>query len=156
MLKQKKSKKTKSVVMPKCNKKSQHNNNTIINHDSVISCKGDADVGGDADDEDDLDDDDDLFEEKRYKKQKPKIGISMTTENGQPGRGIHIPFTGPAEFFCPNIYDKELKVMMDAHGNICFSKIFEWILPTFDVDSFYDFLSARMHNFMLHSIKDKG
>ncbi len=46
--------------------------------------------------------------------------------------------------------------MMDEHGNICFHKIFEWMLPTFKGVSFYDFSSARMRNFMLHSIKDKG
>jgi hypothetical protein len=30
------------------------------------------------------------------------------------------------------------------------------MLPTFESVSFYEFLSARMRNFMLHSIKDKG
>jgi hypothetical protein len=62
----------------------------------------------------------------------------------------------PEEFFRPNISDKELKGMIDAHGNIRFSKIFEWMLPMFDGDFCYDFLMARMCNFMLHSIKDKG
>jgi len=46
--------------------------------------------------------------------------------------------------------------MIDVHGNIRFSKIFEWMLPTFDGVSFYDFLSARMLNFMLHNIQTKG
>jgi hypothetical protein len=46
--------------------------------------------------------------------------------------------------------------MVDVHGNIRFSKIFEWMLPMFDGESFYEFLSARMCNFMLHSIKTKG
>ena len=45
--------------------------------------------------------------------------------------------------------------MMDEHGDIGFNKIFEWMLPTFEGVSFYEFLSARMHNFILHSIKDK-
>jgi hypothetical protein len=45
---------------------------------------------------------------------------------------------------------------MDAHGDIGFHKLFEWMLPTFEGVSFYEFLSARMRNYMLHSIKDKG
>ncbi len=77
--------------------------------------------------------------------------------NGRPGRVIHpIPFTGLAEFFRPNISDKELKGMVDVHSNVRFSKIFEWMLPMLDGESFYEFLSTRMHNFMLHSIKTKG
>ena len=74
--------------------------------------------------------------------------------NGQPGRVIHpIPFTGRAESFRPNIFDKELKGMVDEHVDIRFCKIFEWMLPTFGGKSFYECLVARMHNFMLHSIK---
>jgi hypothetical protein len=46
--------------------------------------------------------------------------------------------------------------MVDVHVDVRFSKIFEWMLPTFDGDSFYEFLSAKMRNFMLHSIKTKG
>ena len=46
--------------------------------------------------------------------------------------------------------------MMDAHGNIRFHKIFEWMLSTFEGVSFYECLSARMRNYILHSIKDKG
>ncbi len=46
--------------------------------------------------------------------------------------------------------------MMDENGNIRFHKIFEWMLPPFKGVSFYEFLSARIRNFMLHSIKDKG
>jgi hypothetical protein len=47
-------------------------------------------------------------------------------------------------------------MMMDAHGDIHFHKIFEWMLPTFEGVSFYEFLSARMLNYMLYSIKDNG
>ncbi len=59
----------------------------------------------------------DLFKEQRYKKTK---GTNWTMHtNGRPGRVIHpILFTGPAEVFCPNISDKELKGMVDVHGNV--------------------------------------
>jgi hypothetical protein len=143
--------------------KSKGTNNTSINHDSVmLSGKGDPDFEGDADgdlegdaDGEDLDEDIDFFEEKRYEKTKAKNWTMH--KNGRPGRVIHpIPFTGPAEFFSPNLSDEELKGMVDVHGNIRFSKIIEWMLPLFDGVSFYEFLSARMRNFMLHSIQTKG
>jgi hypothetical protein len=82
---------------------------------------------------------------------KTKATNWMMHVDGQPGRVIHpIPFTGLADFFCPNISDEELKGMVDVHGNVRFSKIFEWMLLTFEGESFYEFLSARMRNFMLH------
>jgi hypothetical protein len=46
-----------------------------------------------------------------------------------------------------------MKEMIDKHGDVGFHKIFEWTLPTFDGKSFYECLSARMHNYMVHSIK---
>jgi hypothetical protein len=111
-------KKRKSKGTTKCNKKSWHNNNTSINHDFVISGKGDADVEGDADSED-SDDNVDLFKEKRYK--KTNATNWMKHESRQPGREIHpIPFTGASEFFPLNITDKETKEMIDKHGNVCF------------------------------------
>ncbi len=49
-----------------------------------------------------------------------------------------------------------MKEMNDEHGNVRFNKIFEWMLPTFDGESFYECLSARMRNYMAHSITSKG
>jgi hypothetical protein len=120
---EKKRKKGKSSTSKKQHK-SKGMSNTPINHDSVmLSGKGDADFEGDADGED-SDDDIDLFEEKRYEKTKAKNWTKH--KNGQPGREIClIPFTGPAEFFRPNLSDDEVKGMMDEHGNIRFHKIFE-------------------------------
>jgi hypothetical protein len=140
--------------MNKRNKESQHNNNTSINHDFVISGKGDADIEGDTDGVD-SDNNVDLFKEKRYKKTKATNWTMH--KNRQPGREIYpIPFTGTSKFFCPNISDEEMKGMIDEHGNVCFHKNFEWMLPTFDGESFYECLSARMPNYMAHSIKSKG
>ena len=104
-------------------RKSKGMTNTSINHDSVmLSGKGDMDFEGDADGKD-SDDDVDLFEEKRYEKSKAKNWTMH--KNGQPGREIHpIPFTGPAEFFRPNISDNKLKTMFDEHGGIRFSIFF--------------------------------
>jgi hypothetical protein len=88
---------------------------------------------------------------------EPTQQIGRSTKNGQPGRVIHpIPFTGTSEFFCPNISEIEMKEMIDEHGDVRFHKIFEWMLLTFDGESFYECLSARMRNYMVHSIKLKG
>ncbi len=46
--------------------------------------------------------------------------------------------------------------MINKHGNIHFHKIFEWMLPTFDGESFYECLLVRMCNYMAQSIKTKG
>jgi hypothetical protein len=106
--------------------KGRHNNNTSINHDFVISGKGDADIEGDADGKD-SDDNVDLFEEKRFEKTNATNWTKH--KNGQPGRDIYpISFTGTSEFFPPNITDKEMKEMIDKHSNIRFHKIFEWML----------------------------
>jgi hypothetical protein len=45
--------------------------------------------------------------------------------------------------------------MIDKHGNIRFHKIFEWMLPTFGGESYYECLLVRMHNNMAHSIKSR-
>ena len=108
---------------------------------------------GDTDGEN-SDKDMDFFEKRRYKKTKPKNWTMH--ENGRPGRVIHpILFTGPAKFFRPNISDEKLKGIIDAHGDIRFSKVFEWTLPKFDGETFYEFLSARMRNFIVYAIKTK-
>ena len=31
----------------------------------------------------------------------------------------------------------------------------EWLLPSFDIESFWEWLAARMHNYMHHLIKNK-
>jgi hypothetical protein len=113
-------KKRKSKGTTKRNKKSRHDNNTSINHDFVISGKGDADVEGDAD-SNYSDDNVDLFKEKKYEKTNATNWTKH--KNGQPGREIHlIPFTGTSEFFPQNITDKEMKEMIDKHSNVRFHK----------------------------------
>ncbi len=40
------------------------------------------------------------------------------------------------ETFLPKVSNKELKGFINAHSDIRFSCIFEWMLPSFDGDSF--------------------
>ena len=115
--------------------------------------EGDAD--GYSGGGDDSDSDNDFFEDKRYEKSKAKNWTKHT--DGRPGREIHpILFGGTTETFRPKVSDEELKDFIDEHGDIRFCHIYEWMLPSFDGDSFYEFLAARMRNWMLHRIKEKG
>jgi hypothetical protein len=124
-------------------------------HSGEVDAKGEE---GDADDysrgDDNSDLDNDYFEEKRYKKTKEKNWTKHT--DGRPGREINpIPFEGDETFF-PKVSDEELKGFIDEHGDIRFSRIYYWMLPSFNGDSFYQFVAARMRNYMVHMIKVKG
>ncbi len=46
--------------------------------------------------------------------------------------------------------EAEIKVMIYENRDIQHDKIFKWILPTFDGESFKDFLVARMQLYMMH------
>ena len=51
----------------------------------------------------------------------------------------------------------ELAKMRDTHGTIRFSKVFDWLLPKFEGDDlFYEFIAARMRNYMLRIISVQG
>jgi len=154
-------KKRKKTGGKRATKRNKTLNSTTINPDLVLrSGERDADgEEGDADGysggDDDIDSDNDFFENKRYEKSKAKICTKHT--DGQPGREIHpIPFGGTADTFCPKVSEEELKGFTDEHGDIRFYRIYKWMLPSFDGDSFYEFLAARMCNYMLHIIKEKG
>jgi len=60
------------------------------------------------------------------------------------------------ETFCPKVSEEELKGFTDEHSDIRFCHIYEWMLPSFDGNSFYEFLAVRMRNYMLHVTKEKG
>ncbi len=66
-----------------------------------------------------------------------------------------MPFGGTTETFCLKVSEVELKGFTDKHGDIRFCRIYEWMLPSFDGDSFYEFLAGWMRNYMLHIIKEK-
>jgi hypothetical protein len=64
-----------------------------------------------------------------------------------------IPFTGGVdgeEQFTVKISDEELASLMDDSGDIRFPKVFEWLLPRYGDDGFWEFLAARMRNYMIH------
>ena len=77
-----------------------------------------------------------------------------------PGRDVEpIPFTGETELFTVNISEEELESLKDINGDIRYSKVFEWLLPRYGEDgevSFWEFLAARMRNYMIHIMRTKG
>ena len=66
-------------------------------------------------------------------------------------------FSGDNELFTVNISEEELEGLKDSNGDIRFPQVFEWLLPTYgeegDEDSFWDFLAARMRNYMIHIMR---
>ena len=70
-----------------------------------------------------------------------------------------VPFVGENELFTPNITADELESLIDSGGDIRFESVFEWMLPRFTIgnsqQSYFEFIAARMRNYMLHIIRTK-
>jgi hypothetical protein len=68
-------------------------------------------------------------------------------------------FTGEAEQFGVKLEEGNLKKMRDGHRTIHFHLIFDWLLPTFngdggfEEDRFYEFVAARMCNYMMEIMR---
>ncbi|KAL3765172.1 hypothetical protein ACHAW5_008591 [Stephanodiscus triporus] len=72
------------------------------------------------------------------------------------GRTINpVPYTGEAELFGVKLAEGDLEKMRDAHGVIRYHLVFEWLLPTFSEEGFYEFVAGRMRNYMIHIMKDE-
>jgi hypothetical protein len=69
-----------------------------------------------------------------------------------------VPFTGESELFLPDINVETLQNLKDVNGDIRFELVFDWLQPTFGVDDteYFEWISARMRNYMLHIIQKKG
>jgi hypothetical protein len=76
--------------------------------------------------------------------------------DGRLGRAVEpIPFGGQKSEFRPKVTTEKLAAMYNGNGDLRFYRIFEWMLPKFgNVDdiSFYEYMAARMQNYMLHII----
>ena len=76
---------------------------------------------------------------------------------GGGGRTIEpVLYTGEADVFGVKLADGDLEKMRDKHGDIRFHSVFEWLLPTFGDDGFYEFIAGRMRNYMMHIMKDNS
>ena len=54
------------------------------------------------------------------------------------------------------ITEEELEGLKDDNGDIQYYKVVEHLLPRFNGDLFWEWLAARMRNYMLHHIRTDG
>ena len=78
-----------------------------------------------------------------------KYGLTMAKDWTMhvSGGGHHInpvPYTGEAELFGVKLAAGDLEKMCDAHDVIRYHLVFEWLLPTFGKEGFYEFVAERM------------
>ena len=91
--------------------------------------------------------------ERTEPKEWKRIGGTSVAKEMYP-----VQFTGENEYFSPNVNDDDFKSFLDANGDICFECVFEWLLPQFGKNNTLDnfeFIAARMGNYMVHIIKTK-
>ncbi len=102
----------------------------------------------------DVDVNNDNFAEGRYEKTKKHNWVMHA--DGQPGRAVEsIPFSGQKSEFRTKVMTEELARMYNGNSDLCFYRLFEWMLQKFgDVDDilFYEYMVAWMQNYMLHVI----
>jgi hypothetical protein len=124
---------------------------------------GDDDEDGEAgdDDEDDdevvagdaLDDDDDA-DLVVVGRTDAKDWRKVTEANLRSGRSIdRIPYTpreGDGELFDVKISEEDLKGLLDENGDLRFHRVHEWALPKLGEESYWEWIAARMRNYMLH------
>ena len=92
-----------------------------------------------------------------YTMTKPKEWYIV--KGKQCGRKVGpIEYTGKSEQFEVNVTEEEVTEMMDGNGDIRYYKVLEWSLPRFEGESplLFDWIAARMQNYMVHLIKTTG
>jgi hypothetical protein len=70
-----------------------------------------------------------------------------------------IPYTprdGDGEFFDVKITKEDLKGLFDENGDLRYHRVHEWSLPKFDGDTYWEWLAARMRNYMMHIVLHSG
>ena len=63
------------------------------------------------------------------------------------------PREGESIYFDVRITDDELESVKDDHGDIRFEKVVELLLPGFDGEGYFEWIGARMQNYMIHIIR---
>jgi len=113
---------------------------------------------GTADDRSDEDPTTAAGDPRRYTMTKSK---HWTRRDSGEGRVMEpVPYTGPSELFDIKLEDGDLEKMKDGRGTIRFHLVFDWLLPKFgeglDKEGFYDFVAARMRNYMTEIIRKRA
>ena len=128
-------------------------NNRSDNECEDVSDRETASCTSPDEEEDDNDSEEEDYEIYRLtdKNDWRKVGGRTRARNVAP-----IPFTGDKEEFTVKISDEELEDLRDDSGDIRFYKVFQWLLPKYDDQSFWEFLAARMRNYMIHLMRSDG
>lgn len=140
----------------KCHQGS-HQNGDPTNHNVLSSDASSRDSENPSSEESESESDkEDEMDQTKYTLTSPdewhKIGVRR--------KGCSVdtmPFAGGDKSFSIKISEDELMGMMDQHGDLRFDRVFDWLLPGFDEQediSFYDFLAARMRNYMIYIINE--
>ena len=66
------------------------------------------------------------------------------------------PRLGETNLFDVLLTPAELKKVKDDFGDIRYEKVHDFLLPMIDGEHFYDWLAARMRNYMLYIIRHQG
>ena len=52
--------------------------------------------------------------------------------------------------------EDEVESLKDDEGNIRYKKVFEFLLPDFEGEGYYEWIAARVRNYMTHLIRTQG
>ena len=141
---------------PAVRKRKHNKRKATINPDLVFGAVANAGAGANDGIEASVDEDPTTTADPNRYTMTDKVDWTRR-ENGT-GRIIEpVPYTGPSELFDIELEDGDLEKMKDAHGTIRFHLVFDWLLPKFgeglDEDGFYEFVAARMRNYMIQIIR---
>jgi hypothetical protein len=135
------------------------NNNDDDNGDSGDD---DNDNNKDNDDNDNNDDDDDSDDEEVVvvEKTEGKDWKQFNDGSRATRRTIDpIPYTprdGDGEFFDVKILEDDLSSLYDENGDLRYYKVHAWSLPRFGQETYWEWVAARMRNYMMHIVLHEG
>ena len=84
----------------------------------------------------------------------------VTQKNLRAGRRIDpipsTPHEGDDELTNVKISDDDLKVLIDKNGDLRFHQVHEWALLKLGKESYWEWIVARMRNYMMHIVLHDG
>ena len=106
--------------------------------------------------------DDDSDDEWLVEYTDPDDWILVTEENIDSVDLPHIqpipyePREGEGEEFDVKVTEEEVESLKDDEGHIRYEKVFEFLLPDFEGEGYYEWIAARVRNYMTHLIRTQG
>ena len=100
------------------------------------------------------DDDGTTVKPSKYTMINPKDW--MMHINASRGHINPVLYTGEAELLVVRLAEGDLEKMSNDHGIIHFHLFFKWLLTLFGKEGFFEFVAARMRNYMVQIMKDQS